>query len=125
MSSTALFPHSIHCFPLFPYSLAPPAGSGAQKLANLELSQQLREAALSSQGVSNFPARSPLVTEHETTYWRLMEEGTKQPYPNVTADEVPYLWDHTQCMEVDGQVGDGTWELGETGTRERRGRHKG
>ena len=71
--------------------------------ANLELTARMAKAARAAP--INFPLRSINVTRHEELYWRTMSEGTKLKFPPPLAATVPKLWDYTECMEVDGQVG--------------------
>lgn len=73
--------------------------------ANLQLSNEVTRAATSARARRNYPVRNDAVLEQEALYWRLMGRGTHVRYPEITNEAEPTVWDHTECMEVDGQVG--------------------
>ncbi|KAG2438952.1 hypothetical protein HYH02_010745 [Chlamydomonas schloesseri] len=71
--------------------------------ANLALADSLMAAARSARGRAALPHRNNLVTGQEQKYWGLMAEGTGETYPAVSGEDMPVVWDYTQCAEVDGQ----------------------
>ncbi|KAG2443695.1 hypothetical protein HXX76_002043 [Chlamydomonas incerta] len=71
--------------------------------ANLALADSLAAAARSVRGRAALPTRNDLVTDLEQKYWGLMSEGTGVTYPPVSGEDMPVVWDYTQCAEVDGQ----------------------
>ncbi|MEW5311427.1 MAG: hypothetical protein WDW38_003143 [Sanguina aurantia] len=71
--------------------------------ANLQLSNEITRSATSARARASYPTRSKVVLRQEALYWELMGEGTRVRYPEITDEGSPTVWDHTECMEVDGQ----------------------
>uniref|UniRef100_A0A7S0RA27 Nucleoside phosphorylase domain-containing protein n=1 Tax=Chlamydomonas leiostraca TaxID=1034604 RepID=A0A7S0RA27_9CHLO len=70
---------------------------------NLDLADDLIDAAKAVQARGGVPARTDAVNAVEARYWGAMRNATKAAYPPMEPDAAPRLWDYSQCMEVDGQ----------------------